>query len=44
MVTLYSPRRAMWLIVRAWWRRHRCAHIEWTPLDRICPDCAKEFR
>jgi hypothetical protein len=43
MTTLFEPRRAMWLLLRAWWRRRRCPHIDWTPLD-YCPACGKEFR
>lgn len=43
MATLYSPSRGLWLILRAWWRRVRCPHIDWSPLDG-CPACNKEAR
>ena len=36
----YSPPRALWLLLLTKWRQHRCAHIQWSPLDP-CPDCGK---
>lgn len=38
---LYSPTRALWILLRSWWAGRRCGHPEWTPLDG-CPDCGKE--
>ena len=38
---LYSPTRALLILLRNWWAERRCGHLEWTPLDG-CPSCGKE--
>lgn len=35
-----QTRRLIRAFVTLWWRRHRCHHLDWTPLDG-CPDCGK---
>jgi len=43
LVLPFSPTRALIALLRTVWRRHRCAHPSWTPLDG-CTDCGKEAR
>ena len=38
---LYSPTRALLILLRYWWAEWRCGHPDWTPLDK-CPACGKE--
>lgn len=43
MTSLYSPSRSVLAMVKGWWRRRRCPHIGWTPLDG-CPGCGQVIR
>jgi hypothetical protein len=38
---LYSPARALWILLRYWWAERRCAHPDWQPFE-TCPGCGKE--
>jgi hypothetical protein len=40
--TLASPTRTLLVLLRILWRRRRCDHADWTPLDGWgCPGCGK---
>jgi hypothetical protein len=43
VTTFASPARILLVLLLAAWKRHRCDHTGWTPLDAwCCPACGKE--
>jgi hypothetical protein len=41
MAVFYPPARGLLVFLHGWWRRRRCPHTFWTPLDG-CPRCGRD--